>query len=58
MKPRKGGEWPTSIRMPNDLHAFLVDEARRQSRSVTWLITEICQHYRAHIQAKNRTTVG
>jgi hypothetical protein len=40
---------PTSIRLPKDLKAYLVAEARRQNRPLSYQIIYILNAYRKHM---------
>jgi len=50
---RFNDSYPTSIRLPPDLLAFIDKEAMRQERTRAWLIVEVLQQYRAFKQAKS-----
>lgn len=43
----KDVHYPTSIRLPEKLRDFLREEATRQKRTITFVIVEVLEQYKA-----------
>ena len=53
-KAIKDLDFPTSIRLPGPLKAALKEEADEQRRSLSWIIIEILEQWRAFAAKKKK----
>lgn len=50
----KQADYPTSVRIPDDILKVLRAEAEEQRRSTSWVIVEILRQWHAHVTAKKK----
>jgi hypothetical protein len=51
-------QFPTSVRLPEDLKRDLEAECKRDSRSMSWLIVHVLRRWQAYQKAKGKKNSG